>query len=140
MCKLFVCKKMRFIQYAVQGFVDGLREQLQTIREQQWDVAWRSYVHNKFRDRTDPAATRQRDLVLDLSQSSKPVSPTKIPELSPRLAKAYATKSSKTLQRDLVELENALELIKRTPEGVLAKRELILAFLPWRKPNPATPK
>ena len=129
-----------FIQYAVQGLVDGLREQLQTIREQQWDVAWRSYVHNKFRDRTAPAATRQRDLVLDLSQSSKPVPPSKIPELSPRLAKAYATKSSKTLQRDLVELEYALELITRTPEGVLANREIILAFLPWRKPNPATPK
>jgi hypothetical protein len=56
------------------------------------------------------------------------------------LAKAYATKSSKTLQRDLVELEYALELIKRTPQGVLANREIILAFLPWRKPNPATAK
>ena len=80
---------------------------------QQWDVAWRSYVHNKFRDRTGPAATRQRDLVLDLSQSSKPVPPSKIPELSPRLAKAYATKSSKTLQRDLVELERMHPAIVR---------------------------
>jgi hypothetical protein len=27
-----------FIEYATRGFVDGLREQ-------QWDVAWRSYAH-----------------------------------------------------------------------------------------------
>lgn len=125
-----------FLQYAVQGFVDGLREQLQVIREQQWDVAWRSYVHTKFRDLPGPAATRQRDLVLDLSQSREPVPTSKIPELSPRLAKAYATRSSKTLQRDLIELEYGLGLIKRTPKGVLANREIILAFLPWRKPAP----
>jgi hypothetical protein len=58
--------------------------------------------------------------------------PRKIPELSPRIAKAYATRTSKTLQRDLVELER-LELIKRTAKGVSANREIILAFLPWRK-------
>jgi Fic family protein len=129
-----------FIHYAVQGFVDGLREQLQVIREQQWDVAWRSYVHTKFRDRTGPAAIRQRDLVLDLSQSREPVPLRKIPELSPRLAKAYAKKSPKTLQRDLIMLHYGLDLIRRTPEGVVANREIILAFLPWRKAGPPTPK
>jgi Fic family protein len=125
-----------FIQYAAEGLVDGLREQLQVIREQQWDVAWRSYVHNKFRDRTGPAALRQRDLVLDLSASQDPVPIAKIPELSPRLAKAYATRSSKTLQRDLFELQYLLELVKRTPAGFVANREVILAFLPWRKGAP----
>ena len=125
-----------FIQYATEGFVDGLREQLHVIRDQQWDVTWRSYVHNKFRDRTGPGALRQRDLVLDLSASQDPVPIARIPELSPRLAKAYATKSSKTLARDLVELELVLDLIKRTPQGFVANREVILAFLPWRKSAP----
>ena len=129
-----------FIQYAVGGFVDGLREQLHVIREQQWDVAWRSYVHTRFRDRTGPSAIRQRDLVLDLSECREPVPLRKIPELSPRLAKAYATRSQKTLQRDLIELVYGLELIKRTPKGVLANREIILAFLPLRKTGPPTPR
>src|SRR5665811_45518 len=34
-----------FISYAMQGFVDGLREQLSVIRKQQWDVTWQNYVH-----------------------------------------------------------------------------------------------
>jgi hypothetical protein len=97
-------------------------------------------VHNKFRDRTGPAALRQRDLVLDLSASQEPVPIGKIPELSPRLAKAYATRSSKTLQRDLFELQYILDLIKRTPNGFVANREVILAFLPWRKSAPPEAK
>jgi Fic family protein len=129
-----------FIQYAAEGFVDGLREQLQVIREQQWDVAWRSYVHTKFRDDTRAGASRKRDLVLDLSASVAPVPVGKIPELSPRLAKSYATKSPKTLNRDLVELELVLGLIRRTPKGFVANREVILAFLPWRKTAPPKQK
>ena len=122
-----------FIQYGIEGFVDGLREQLQVIREQQWDVAWRSYVHNKFRDRTGPAALRQRDLVLDLSASRDPVPVAKIPELSPRLARAYANRSRKTLTRDLAELEVGMGLIHCSRSGYAARREVILAFLPWGK-------
>jgi hypothetical protein len=45
------------------------------------------------------------------------------------------------LQRDLAAAEE-MELIERKAEGVRARRELILAFLPWRrteaKPNPTT--
>jgi hypothetical protein len=91
------------------------------------------YVHNKFRDRTGSAALRQRGLVLDLSAGREPVPVGKIPELSPRLAKAYATLSAKTLARDLTELQLVLDWIKRTPQGFVANREVILAFLPWRK-------
>jgi Fic family protein len=121
-----------FLQYATQGFVDGLGEQLEVIREQQWDVAWRSYLHERFRDHKGAAEKRQRDLVLDLSLGRDPVPINKLKELTPRLAREYAGKSSKTLQRDLQMLET-LDLVERTPEGVRANRELILAFLPWRK-------
>ena len=34
-----------FIQYAVQGFVDGLRSQLEYVWEQQWDIVLLNYVH-----------------------------------------------------------------------------------------------
>ena len=57
-----------FIEYAVRGFVDGLREQLETIRTQQWDVFWRDFVYEKFRSQNSKAATRQRYLALDLAR------------------------------------------------------------------------
>ncbi len=120
-----------FLEYAIQGFVDGLKEQIQVIRNQQWDVAWRNYVHELFRDRNSASDVRRRHLVLDLGAQEDPISVSKIPELTPRLAKAYATKSSKTVQRDLNELEK-MGLLNRLPEGLRAKRETILAFLPWR--------
>jgi DNA-binding HxlR family transcriptional regulator len=41
-------------------------------------------------------------------------------------------RTGRTLFRDLKELEQT-GLIERTAEGVRAKREIILAFLPWRK-------
>ena len=129
-----------FIDYAVQGFVDGLRGQLDLVREQQWDVAWRNYVHEMFRDKMKAADIRQRHLALDLGMISIPVPLAKITETTPRIAKAYATKSPKTLQRDLAELEK-LNLITRTPEGIRANREIILAFLPMRATasSPAKP-
>jgi len=121
-----------FVEYAAQGFVEGLREQLKVISAQQWDVTWQNYVHDIFREKNSPAETRQRRLALDLGDAKEAVLVGKIPELTPRQAKAYATKTSKTLQRDLGALEK-LGLVERTPAGVRARREVILAFLPWRK-------
>lgn len=120
-----------FAMYALQGLVDGLREQLQLIREQQWDVAWRNFVDEAFRDEKTAAPTRQRDLVLDLS-AREWVAVAAIPTLTPRLALAYAGKGAKTVTRDL----NALVsrgLIDRVGSRVRARREIILAFLAPRK-------
>jgi Fic family protein len=123
-----------FLEYAIQGLVDGMRAQVELIRTQQWDVAWRNYVHEIFHEKTKTAEIRQRQLALDLSIIEKPVPLAKLPEISPRLAKAYATRSLKTVHRDVIELEK-LGLVGRTPEGVRAKREIILAFLPMRAHN-----
>ncbi len=76
---------------------------------------------------------------VDLGDKGEPVPVAKIRELTPRLAKAYVVKTSKTLQRDLAAL-GRLDLVQRTPEGVRAKREVILAFLPWRKQSASTEK
>lgn len=120
-----------FVEYAVRGFVDGLREQLDIIREQQWRVAWENYVHDRFRDGSSGAATRQRHLVLDLSRTGQPVPVTEIKDLSPRLARAYADRTTKTLSRDLHSLV-AMDLIEVRNGAARAKRERILAFLPER--------
>ena len=122
-----------FIKYAANGFVDQLKEQLDIIRLQQWDIVWRNYVHEKFKDQTSEAAVRQRHLALDLSfATDKSIRISEIPEISTRMAVAYAKKTRKTLVRDVNKLIS-MGLLERTKEGVRAKREIILAFLPGRR-------
>ena len=122
---------MLFIQYAVEGFVDGLREQIEYIREQQWQVSWINYVHEQYKCKKSAVETRERDLVLALSD--KAVVPMEnITILTSETASAYSAKSRRTLLRDLKSLEEK-NLIEIKPEGVRAKKENILAFLPWHK-------
>ena len=128
-----------FLTYAVRGFVDGLREQLEKIWEQQWDVVWENYVHDLFRANNSPTDTRQRHLALDLGAKDDWTEVGKITELTPRLAKAYAAKTSKTVQRDLNALVE-MGLIVRDGRKIRARREVILAFLPLRKNSEASVK
>lgn len=124
-----------FIQYAIEGFLDGLREQLEYVWKQHLDIVWRNYVHERFKERSGTAADRQRHLVLDLSRTPEPVLQSQVSELTPRLVKAFATKGSKTLARDLNELMR-MELIERDPEGrYRARTELVFSFLPAQIPN-----
>jgi Fic family protein len=128
-----------FLIYAVRGFVDGLREQLEKIWDQQWDVVWRNYVHELFQNKNSPTDTRQRHLALDLGSRGDWAQIGEITELTPRLAKAYAGKTAKTVQRDLNALIK-MELIARDGRKVRARREVILAFLPLRHNPSKTPK
>ena len=128
-----------FISYAVRGFVDGLRTQLEFIWEQQWDVVWRNYVHERFQNRNSASDSRQKHLALDLGEKQDWVPVSEIAGLSPRLAKAFANKTPKTMQRDLNALEG-MNLISREGRKVRARREIILSFLPLRsKPGNHTP-
>ncbi len=97
----------------------------------------RNFVHEKFQNRNSPTDTRQRHLALDIGDIGDWVEVGKVTELTPRLAKAYAGKTSKTVQRDLNELVQ-MGLITRDGRKIRARREVILAFLPLRK-QPATP-
>jgi len=122
-----------FIAYAAQGLVDQLREQLRLIRDFQWETTWRNYVYERF-GRVSPAHQRRRRLVLDLSAYTDNkgwIRLSKIPELSPRLAREYAQKTPKTLTRDINALVQ-MGLVLRSGKSVKANMELILAFLPAR--------
>lgn len=118
-----------FVLYATQGLLDGLRSQLQDIREQQLDVAWRNYVHEAFSDKKSPSDARRRHLVLDLSRSAGPLPFSELSEVSPRIAAAYARKTVKTLSRDVKALIR-MGLLVQEPGGLRACRDRILAFLP----------
>src|SRR6266498_1302349 len=115
-------------------YLDGLREQIGQIREQQMRVTWINYVHDRFHDRNTKSAARQRSLVLDLPADT-PTLVSQIPELSRRLAVAYATKTSKTISRDVNRLVE-LRLIARRGVGmrarIMPRVDIIRAFLPVR--------
>lgn len=133
-----------FITYALQGFLDGLREQIKRVREQQLIVAWENYVHDRFREfRPSKTHKRRRDLVLELSKHAW-VEVAKIDLLTPQIAREYATAGDRMVQRDLNELAK-LHLIERRHGKVMARKYLIQAFLPAhvkekaalpKKPNP----
>lgn len=122
-----------FVKYAIEGFVDELREQIGQVREQQMSVTWENFVHDMFRDQETAAKRRQKHLVLDLP-IRKAVSIGDIKRLTPRLAEAYSGKQQKTVTRDLNELA-AIGLVRRVGHNdrfVIANREIISAFLPVR--------
>ncbi len=121
-----------FIQYALQGFVDELREQIDMIRQQQLDVTWQKYVHDLYRDEETVAPTRQRHLILDFPPGNV-VPRAKIAEVSPRMAREYAHAGEKTLTRDINQLMRRGLLLK-TKGGYRANRGVIAAFLPATLP------
>lgn len=121
-----------FIGYAIQGFLDGLNEQLFMIKKQQINVALRSYIHEKFRENKSRNWRRMRDLALELSIHDQPVQKSKIQLLSRQLGITYSDKSSRTVLRDIDALKK-MGLVIETKDGVFINEAIILAFLPLRK-------
>lgn len=122
---------MPFLRYAVQGFLDGLREQIGEVRLHQLEVAWENYVHERFRDKkTSPTQKRRRDLVLELSRFGW-VAVSALEELSPKIARFYAAAGDRMLQRDLNAVAR-MDLVERRYGEVRAKKFVIQAFLPAR--------
>jgi Fic family protein len=120
---------IKFFEYAVEGFVDGLREQVRYIREQQLQVTWESYIHEQFRGKGGLSSERQQHLLLDMP--AEYTSKKDLLNVSPRVARDYASKSEKTLTRDLDSLKR-LGLVIRSGASYRPNREAVLAFLPPR--------
>lgn len=117
-----------FIQYALQGFVDELREQIDTIKTSQYEVTWQNYIHEVYRDEETPAKRRQRHIVQDMP-AGVTIPRGKFPEISPRVTLEYAGNGAKTVSRDVNELEKR-GLIVRVKGGYRANRNVVMAFLP----------
>lgn len=119
-----------FISYALEGFIDGLNDQIKEIEDQQLRVHWINFIYDRFRtERDTPASTRRRQLILDLSDANRPMPVAEIRHVSPEIAEAYAGKTRKTVQRDLNRLGD-MNLIRDTADGYRPNSEIIQAFMP----------
>ncbi len=117
-----------FIKYALQGFREGLDEQIQTIQAQQHHVHWINYVHSQVCDKDSSTDIRRRQLILELAKKTEPIPIVQLRYISSRIAKAYAGKTDSTIRRDVSKLE-ALGLISRSYEGVEVRRDPMSASL-----------
>lgn len=120
-----------FLHYALRGFVDNLRQQLEVVHQQQVDLAWNDYIDQWFRGHRyqGPTTYRRRLLVLYLTRARRWVSKDEVLTLTPEVAMLYAGKTTKTLSRDLNEMV-AADLIERKGNAYRARIERIYAFLP----------
>lgn len=118
-----------FVAYAVQGLVDGIRDQIDRVREQQFAVTWINFVHETMgRFPASPSRDRQRSLVLAMP-SGQVVARDDLPGLTPKLAALYSRTGPRTLARDLNRLRGVGLIVKRHG-GWLANDSVISAFLP----------
>lgn len=120
-----------FVKYAIQGFSEALRAQVDYIWEQHLDVTWRNYVYELFKDKPSGPNQRRRDLALHLSRQSEPVGIDKVRVISPKIAAHYAGKSAHTVKRDIQLLED-MKLVLSADKKIRANRQLIQSFLPAR--------
>lgn len=118
-----------FMEYAVTGYVDQLREQIDTIQGQQLHVSWENYVNEQLGARDSPSDRRQRQVVIAMSERGGNLRASEIRELSPKIAAQYAPKTAKTLSRDLNRLER-LGLVRRDGDRYRANVAMMRAFLP----------
>ena len=122
-------KTTDFVSYAVQGFVDGLRDQIDRVRAQQYTVTWTNFVHETLgRYPSSPSRERQRALVLALP-SGQVIPRSELPGLSPKLAALYAKGGPRILSRDINRLREADLIVKRR-NGWQSNDATIKAFLP----------
>ena len=120
-----------FICYALNGFLEGLREQLAYIRKLQMEVTWVNYVHDVFREDSTKSGQRQKHLLLDIFEKEEPVDISEVDRLSPRVAKGYAGMHPRTALRDIDALVER-KLLLRDGKKISANKSLIAEFLPVR--------
>lgn len=94
-----------FIYYALEGLVDGLREEIEVIQGKQLQVHWINHIHNRFKGMNSKTDDRKKDLILELSTGSRiHYEFEEIRHMTPKIAETYANLNDITLKRDLSEL------------------------------------
>lgn len=121
-----------FVEYAVNGFVEEIGQQVDAIHEQHLQLAWHDYVDEVLTDTSVSAGRAQRWKLLMKQLPDEAIDRSEIRYLTPTIAEAYAGSTDKTVSRDLSELAK-LCLIDIDGHKVRARYENILMLRPIRK-------
>lgn len=125
-----------FVRYALSGFLDEVRAQIEVVKAENIQIHWESYVYEVFREMPDTETrTRQRELALAMPEG-KWVSPKEATDLNTTLARSYAKMGDRTPTRDLNDLEK-LGLAEKNGRRYRVNRSVIQAFIPpiWEAPE-----
>ncbi len=124
-----------FMDYAVQGFRDGLVETLEAIQSGQFETAWRSFIHDRFAETKYTKKNvfkRRRELMLSLP-AGRALTLDEVALLTPGVTRTYAQLSERTLIRDLKALEQ-MGLVANTEDGFTAQSDALRFRIPRRLP------
>ena len=122
--------ELKFLDYAVQGFADALDTQLDSILAEQLNVTWENYVHKVcFGGKLTPSMRRRRDLLLGLSEFTRPLTQKELRYRLPDGVLRQYQGRARLLSRDINYLEHE-GFIRNGQEGYEVAKELVKAFLP----------
>lgn len=117
-----------FAEYAIEGLVDGLQQQIEYVQSQQFETLWARLVREQIGGST-VAKLRQQALALELGNLLEGASKSEVSRLTIELAAQYAGKTTKTISRDL----NALvdyRLVVQHPDGRFhANRQMVFVLI-----------
>jgi Fic family protein len=116
-----------FMAFALRGLRRALDQLLGHMREAQLAGLWRDHVRSALDGEPGERSERQALLLMALGEAPDPVQPSRIPSLSPALARAYAGLTSKTLQRDLEALTR-IGILHRGSDGASVSKAAVMAF------------
>ena len=118
-----------FILYALQGFVDGLRDEITNIQGQQIIVHWINHIHNSFSGKHSKADERKKELMLEISKiGPKEYTFEEIHYGTARIAEMYANLSVRTMSRDIDELVE-MKLINKEHDKYACNLASLTAFM-----------
>lgn len=123
-----------FIEYAVEGYRDGLNEILEKVQKDLFIISWNSYIYeifqnsNKVKSRNHVLNKRRRSLILAIP-INKELNIEEIVNLNLNTATTYNQLSKRTLMRDIKALID-LELIKTDASKYWANIDLLKKFIP----------
>lgn len=122
-----------FIQYALEGFRDGLEATITLIQKDRIEATWNNYVHNETEKMEDDGKNRNtlrrmRQLAYYIPDD-RFYHPDEIKILNIKIAEAYSGLNPVTLRRDL-DLLVKKELLKTEKGKYRANYELLHGFLP----------
>ncbi len=118
-----------FLMYCAEGFVKGLGDQLEYIYDRQFRLTWSELVADLVSGR-DPEMRRRRSLVANALLFVPAQPKNQLPNLTPDIARAYASCGHKTLARDLNELVSIGLLVEVGKGTYTANHEALLNLLP----------